>query len=174
MQGNNFFFTGGDPLLGQSPGYMESQFQELERMQAAIEQKKKAMLQAKEQMSRQEQHPSQSQTPVWDEIESIVSGMTDKEFEIVTGNEEFVESQNAIMSILQAKYMQMMRPVVEGSPEGKDALDKHLTLVKRLRKSAASEVDKEISDFQEYKEKYPDIPYSEYQKMKHSSKGGKK
>ena len=99
--------------------------------------------------------------------------MTDKEFEIVTNNEEFIESQNMIMSILQAKYMQMMRPVVEGSKEGKDALENHLTLVKRLRKSAATEVDKEINDFQEYKEKYSDIPYSEYQKMKRQ-KGGKK
>ena len=125
-------------------------------MQAALEQKKQAMQRAKNQM-----------------VESIVSAMTDKEFEIVTNNEEFIESQNMIMSILQAKYMQMMRPVVEGSKEGKDALENHLTLVKRLRKSAATEVDKEINDFQEYKEKYSDIPYSEYQKMKRQ-KGGKK
>lgn len=168
MQGNNFFFTGNtDPLLDRSG--MEERYNEIERMQAALEQKKQAMQKAKVQMSQ----PQQSQTPVWDEIESIVSAMTDKEFEIVTNNEEFIESQNAIMSVLQAKYMQMMRPVVEGSKEGKDALENHLTLVKRLRKSAATEVDKEINDFQEYKEKYSDIPYAEYQKMKRS-KGSKK
>ena len=139
-------------------------------MQAAIEERKKAMIQAKDQLNQQ---PMKSQTPVWDEIENVISGMTDKEFELVTGNEEFVESKNIIMSILQAKYMQMMRPMVEGSREGKDALDKHLTLVKRLRKAAASEVDKEINDFQEYKEKYSDMPYTEYQKMKRSKKGKK-
>jgi hypothetical protein len=171
MLGNNFFFNGSsDPLLNQSSYNMEERYQEIERMQAALEQKKQAMQRAKNQMVQQ---PQQSQTPIWDEIESIVSAMTDKEFEIVTNNEEFIESQNMIMSILQAKYMQMMRPVVEGSKEGKDALENHLTLVKRLRKSAATEVDKEINDFQEYKEKYSDIPYSEYQKMKRQ-KGGKK
>lgn len=170
MQGNNFFFN-SDPLLG-STNY-DAQYQEIERMQQVLENKKRMMQQAKEQMS-QAPDSNQSRTPVWDEIESIISNMTDKEFEIVTNNEEFIESQNIVMSILQSKYMQMMRPVVENSQEGKDALEKHLTLVKRLRKSAASEVDKEISDFQEYKEKYSDMPYSEYQKMKRSSKGGKK
>lgn len=171
MPGNNFFFNGNndDPLLNQSSYNMQECYQEIERMQAALEQRKKAMQQAQSHTVQ----PQQSQTPVWDEIESIVSAMTDKEFELVTNNEEFIESQNAIMSILQAKYMQMMRPVVEESKEGKDALENHLTLVKRLRKSAATEVDKEISDFQEYKEKYSDIPYAEYQKMKRS-KGGKK
>lgn len=170
MQGNNFFFN-SDPLLG-STNY-DAQYQEIERMQQMLENKKRMMQQAKEQIS-QAPDSNQSRTPVWDEIESIISNMTDKEFEIVTNNEEFIQSQNIVMSILQSKYMQMMRPVVEGSQEGKDALEKHLTLVKRLRKYASSEVDKEISDFQEYKEKYSDMPYSEYQKMKRSSKGGKK
>ena len=101
MPGNNFFFNGSsDPLLNQSSYNMEERYQEIERMQAALEQKKQAMQRAKNQMVQQ---PQQSQTPIWDEIESIVSAMTDKEFEIVTNNEEFIESQNMIMYILQAK-----------------------------------------------------------------------
>ena len=162
MQGNNFFFN-SDPLLG-STSY-DAQYQEIERLQQSLENKKRMMLQAKEQMS-QSIDSNQSRTPVWDEIEGIISNTTDKESEIATSNEESTESQNVAMSILQSKYKQMMRPAVEGSQEGKDALEKHLTLVKRLRKSAASEVDKEISDFQEYKERYSDMTYSEYQKMK--------
>lgn len=165
MPGNNFFFTGGtDPLLGAATNY-DSHYKELERMGQMIEQRKQALQQMKHQIA-QPQQVQQSQTPVWDEIDSITQGLGDKEFQIISNNDEFVESQNTIMQILQAKYMQMMRPVVEGSQEGKDALERHLTLLKRLRKSASSEVDKEISDFQEYKEKYADMPYSEYQKMK--------
>lgn len=164
MSGNNFFFNAtGDPLLGSSN--YDAQFQELERMGQMVEQKKQMLKQMKGQMEQQQGQP-QSKTPIWDEIDSITSKMKEKEFEIVANNAEFQESQNVIMSILQAKYMQMMRPVVEGCTEGKEALEKHLTLVKRLRKSASSEMDKEISDFQEYKEKYADIPYSEYLKMK--------
>lgn len=166
MAGNNFIFTNGnDPLLGASNNY-EAHYKELERVGQMIEQRKQALQQIKAQME-QPQQAQQSPTPVWDEIDSITQGLSDKEFELISGNDEFVESQNAVMQILQAKYMRMMRPMVEGCQEGKDVLERHLTLLKRLRKSASSEVDKEINDFQEYKEKYPDIPYTEYLKMKH-------
>lgn len=165
MAGNNFIFTNGnDPLLGATTNY-DAHYKELERMGQVIEQRKQALQQMKTQME-QPQQPQQSPTPVWDEIDGITQGLSDKEFQIISNNDEFVESQNSITQILQAKYMQMMRPVVEGCQEGKDALERHLTLLKRLRKSASSEVDKEINDFQEYKEKYADMPYTEYVKMK--------
>lgn len=151
-------------MLGASTNY-ESHYKELEQMGQMIEQRKQALQQLKSQIE-QPQQPQQSRTPVWDEIDGITQGLSEKEFQLISGNDEFVDSQNVIMGILQAKYMQMMRPVVEGCQEGKDALERHLTLLKRLRKSASSEVDREISDFHEYKEKYADMPYSEYVKMK--------
>jgi len=162
MPGNNFFFTGGtDPLLGATVNY-DTRYKELEKMGQMIEQRKQALQQMREQV----EQPQQSRTPVWDEIDSITQGLSNKEFQLISGNDEFVESQNAVMQILQAKYMQMMRPVVEGSQEGKDALERHLTLLKRLRKSVSSEVEREMDDYREYTEKYADIPYTEYLKMK--------
>ncbi len=173
MPGNNFIFTGSnDPLLGASANY-ETRYKELERIGQAIEQRKQALLQMREQME-QPQQPQQSRTPVWDEIDGIVDSLGRKEKELIFNNDEFVDSQNVVMRILQDKYLQMMRPVVEGCQEGKDALDRHLTLLKRLRKSAASETEREMDDFQEYKEKYPDMPYTEYLKMKRDNKSRKK
>jgi len=166
MQGNNFFFTGNaDPLLGGSSSY-DAQYKELERMKQIIAQREQALQQMREQVGQQPQQPQQSRTPVWDEIDSIWQGMSVKELELVSNNDEFLDSQNAVMKILQDKYMQMMRPVVEGSQEGKDALEKHLTLLKRLKKSVSSEVERELDEYNEYKEKYADIPYTEYLKMK--------
>lgn len=165
MSGNNFIFTSGnDPLLGATTNY-ETRYKELERMGQMIEQRKQALQQMQSQVE-QPQQLQQSRTPVWDEIDIITQGLSDKEFQLISNNDEFVESQNAVMQILQAKYMQMMRPVVEGSQEGKDALERHLTLLKRLRKSASSEVEREMDDYREYTEKYADIPYTEYLKMK--------
>lgn len=117
-----------------------------------------------------------SQSPVWDEVDALWDGMTEKEREIIASTEEFQESSNHITMILNEQYMAMMRPVVEQSQAGKDALDNHLTLLKRLRKSAQKEADAELDDFKEYKEKYSDMPYAEYKKMKseQSKKGTKK
>ena len=111
---------------------------------------------------------------MWDEIDSIMQGMSEKEFEIVSTNEEWVESNNRILALIQATQLRMLRPVIESSKEGKDALDNHLTITKRIKKSASKEVDEELNDFKEYREKYSSMPYDEYLKMKRESKGKKK
>lgn len=97
-----------------------------------------------------------------------MQGMTDKEFDIVTNNDEWKESNQKILDLIQQAQLQMLRPIIEKSQEGKDALDNHLTITKRIKKSASKVVDSELSDFQEYKSKYSNMPYDEYLKMKKS------
>lgn len=170
MPNNISIFAGdGDPLLGHSPDF-GAQYQELERMQQVLEQRKQALAQ----VSIQPQAAQASRTPIWDEIDSITGGMSDKEFEALNSFEEYQESVALINSLVAAAQMKMLRPFVEGSTDGKDALDKHLTLIKRLRKSVAKNVDDELRDFEDYKANYSDMTYAEYLKMKGSRKGGKK
>lgn len=114
---------------------------------------------------------NETPTPVWDEIDNIISGLSDKEFEFLNNNQEFQESSAIVTSILDREYLKIMRPRVEGTRDGKDALEKHLTLVKRLKKSAADEVNKKYSMLDEYMEKYSDMSFNDYLAMK---KGGKK
>lgn len=167
---NNIFIGGQDPLLGNMNYNIESRMAEINQLKALLGQKEQYLEQIKTQVPQVQQQVSKA--PVWDEIDSIIQGLSDEEYELVTHNEEFIESSNNIASILQAAYMEMMRPLVEGSEKGKTALDSHLTLVKRLKKAANSEVSKKMSDFQEYTEKYADMTYADYLKMK--KKGGKK
>lgn len=167
---NNFFVN--DPTLNGSS--FDTKIAELQQAQQMLEQQK----QFYERQAVQQNAPQQpqSQSPVWDEVDTLWDGMTDKEREIIASTEEFQESSNQITMILNEQYMAMMRPVVEQSQAGKDALDNHLTMLKRLRKSAQKEADAEMDDFREYKEKYSDMPYAEYQKMKREQpkKGAKK
>lgn len=164
MTGINFNF-GADPLLGGRD--FSSQMSTIEQMQAELEQKKAAIMQARQQMEQQQaQQPQQSRTPIWDEIDSICSGMSEKEFAIVSENDEFRESQDHIAAIIQQAQLEMLRPVIENSQQGRDALERHLTLVKRLKKTASKEVDDELNDFKEYREKYAHMTYEDYSKMK--------
>lgn len=166
---NNIFLN--DPILGGSS--FDSKIAELQQAQQQVEMQKRMYEQHIAQQSTQQ---NKSQSPVWDEVDALWDGMTEKEREIIASTEEFQESSNHITMILNEQYMAMMRPVVEQSQAGKDALDNHLTLLKRLRKSAQKEADAELDDFKEYKEKYSDMPYTEYKKMKseQSKKGTKK
>lgn len=155
-----------DPLLGSDSYSM--QMQELGKMQQNLVNR----MQALQQLGEQVQQPQQprSQTPTWDEIDRVTGAMTAKEFDIMTQNAEYQESQRAIDAITQVALMRALRPMVENSKEGKDALDYHLTLINRLKKSAAKEADAEMADFKEYREKYSHLTYDDYLKMK----GGKK
>lgn len=164
MAGN--IFINNDPLLGGRD--FTSNIEMMERELAA---KQAQLAQYKQQLVQQ---PQQSQTPVWDEIDSIIQSMTDKEYQIVSTNDEWIESNNRVLALIQSAQLQMLRPIIEQSKEGKDALDNHLTITKRVKKSASMEVDSELNDFQEYKSKYSHMSYDEYQKMKRETKKAKK
>ena len=171
--GNTNIFLGGspDPLLGGNTNY-DSRMQELERAMQFLEQQKQNLVKMQE-SGRTQQTPV-SQTPIWDEIDSLTAQMTEKEFAVMASSDEFKDSATAINELVQATQLAQLRPVIENSQKGKDALEKHLTLIKRLKKSAEAEVNKELDEFKEYTEKYSDMPYAEYLKMKRTKKGGKK
>lgn len=121
------------------------------------------------------------QSPIWDEIDSIVAGMSEQELSMLNRDEEYVRSSNAVNAILNREYLNIMRPVVERTRDGKEALQHHLELIKRLRKSAKDAVDRKYSMLDEYMEKYSDIPFNEYMDMKNGvrkqpspGKGGSK
>ena len=112
------------------------------------------------------------QAPVWDEIDAIVSGLSDQEMQFLNSNQEFLESSANVQNILQREYLRIMRPVVEATKDGKQALENHLTLIKRLRNYARDEVNKKYSLFDEYMEKYRDMSFAEFMEMKKGKKRG--
>lgn len=150
----NNIFLGSDPLLT-SANY-DNRLAELQQMQQALEQQKQQLMQRPQENA--------SQSPVWDEIERLTAELTDKEFAFISENEEFVKSQNKIAEALQAEYMRLMRPMVERSHKG--LLDEHLVLLRRLKKDASKEIDKQMELLQEYVTKHPDIPFAEFLKTK--------
>lgn len=154
-----------DPLLGEQPTYTLPQ----------LEEEQKKIAERLEQLKHSRVQPArQPQAPVWDEIDAIVAGMSDQELDLLNANEEYQESSAAVQSILQREYLRIMRPIVESTKDGKDALDRHLTLIKRLRKSAKEAVNRKYSLMDEYLERYSNIPFEEFMKMKRGEKGGKK
>jgi len=145
----------GDPLLQQRNYTLP----ELEREQEALQQKVADM-------KRNYQQPQQPATPVWDEIDRITASLSDKEFDYLQNNQEFQESSMDIQQILQREYMRIMRPIVEQTKDGKDALDKHLTLLKRIQKTAKEEANKKEALMNEYIMQYSHLTWQEFIDMK--------
>lgn len=151
-----------DPLLAGERNYNLPQLEEEQkRLSAKIEQFKEYRL------------PQSPQSPVWDEIDSIVAGMSEQELQYINSNDEFRDSSDNITSILNREYLRIMRPIVEATKDGKNALETHLTLLKRLRKVARDEVNRKYSIMDEYLETSSDIPFDEFIKAKRAKKNPK-
>lgn len=162
----NVFLGGADPLLGGStvtPVDYDRQIAELQQMQQRLE------AQRQQQRAQAVNGQPQSQAPIWDEIEKLTAELSDREFDIVNRDEEFQQSQQTIMAILQREQMRLMRPIVEGTQDGKAALENHLTLIKQLKKKATKEANRNIELFNEYTQHYSDMTYSEFLQMKNGS-----
>jgi hypothetical protein len=152
---NNIFLS-GDPLLQGGPTVADYQqkLEQLKQLQQDMEQTMQAV------------GSGPAQAPVWDEIDKFMNDLSEREFEFVSAGKEFQESQQRIASILQMEYMRMMRPVVERSKDGRAALESHLQLVRRLKKEASREADKDMMLWKEYTEKYSDMTYKDFIKQK--------
>lgn len=163
----NVFLGGADPLLGtsavNSPVDYDRQIAELQQMQQRLES------QRQQQRTQAANGQKQTQAPIWDEIEKLTADFSDREFDIVNQDEEFQQSQQNIMAILQREYMRLMRPIVEGTQDGKAALENHLALIKQLKKKATKEADRNMELFNEYTQHYSDMTYSEFLQMKNGN-----
>jgi hypothetical protein len=167
MSGINFNFNRGvDPLLGSTVDY-QAHLAELENAQAIIDQKRQALIKMAE---AEPQQVAKSPTPIWDEIDAITGNMTKAEFQKMSEDENYQTSLNALMEYVGSVQLQMIRPRIEQSEDGKKLLEQHLTNVKFLRKAAIADVDKKLSDFEDYTKNYSHMSWDEYQK----TKGGKK
>ena len=169
MSGINFNFNRGtDPLLGSGPDY-SAHLAELEQAQKAIEQQRQSILKLAQNTQNPEATPA-SPTPIWDQIDTLTDNMTAAEFKAMQDDPSYQKSLGELMEYVGAIQLQLIRPRIEASPEGKKLLEQHLTTVKFLRKAAADNVDKRLADFEEYTKNYSHMSWEEYLK----TKGGKK
>ena len=158
----NINIGGIDPLLGGSPDFT-AHLRELEAKQRMLEEHKKAV----QMYSPETGAPAQvSTTPIWDEVDTITGNMSESEFAEMQSNPEYQASLKELMTFVGAMQLQAIRPMVEQSKEGKAILEQHLATVKVIRKSASAKVDKQLTLFKEYTEKYSNMTYDEFLKTK--------
>lgn len=155
------FIGGSHPLLQGTPDYSKMTEDELLRKYQELQKRKEEIVY---------KDANKSKTPIWDEINNLMNSITDSEFNTITNNEEFIQSQNIINSLLNEAYLNILRPIVENTDKGKEVLTKHLELVKKLRKQISEENANNMALFREYTEKYSNMTYKEFLEMKKANK----
>lgn len=152
----NMNFSGYDPVL-QPSAYQQTDLG-------------KATQDMQQKLQQLQQHGYQvqpvSQTPVWDEIDRITRSLSEKEFGYLNQDKEFVKSQGIVEGILTREYLKVMRPIVEQTADGKEALKHHLSILQDKVKEARNQSDKRDALFSDYMTNHSDKTFDEYLKMK--------
>ena len=146
MNGNNSFYFGAnpDPLLGglpQTQSDYDARLQSLRQQQAALEA-----------MRNQAQHPV-SKSPIWDKIDEELNGLSDMQKSELVKTEDFQNAAADVQAILNREYMNLMKPYVENTEDGKKALENQLRVVTNLKKTIVADTEQKLKEFEEWKRK---------------------
>ena len=155
------------PLLDMGNNQQQPQMMdaELQKIYEAIQQKRASI----------NMQAQQSPTPLWDEIDKIEDGLTGAQRQYLMQNQEYVDSLQYVTKLIQDEELRIIRPRIENTQQGQDALKKHLSLMQHLKKEATQVEEQKNALRDEYFEHYADkMNYVEFIAMKQGKKGGSK
>ena len=101
-------------------------------------------------------------SPIWDEIDGIVDGLSDAEKEYLSSDEAYQESAAQVQAMLQREMMRHFKPIVEATKDGRAALDAHLSLVRKAQKGIKEEAAKKQALLNEYMLYHSDKSWNEF------------
>lgn len=158
-----------DPLLNYDTAQVvQSDTDMLMKQIAEIQQRSKAIsMQAKV-----------SSTPLFDEIDKIEDSLTDTQKQYLAQNKEYVDSYNLVSKMVQDEELRIIRPRIEATEQGKDALKHHLSVVQKLKKAMAKETEQQNALMADFIKNYPGKTWEEYLEIlnghNQAKKGGNK
>ena len=79
-------------------------------------------LQALQQLPKS-QSVQRTETPIWDEIDRIVSSLNEQERSILNNNKEYYDNSMAIQEMVNAELILLVKGRIESSAEGKAVLE---------------------------------------------------
>ena len=157
----------GSPLLDMGNNQPQPQVMdaELQKVYEALQQKRASI----------NMQVQQSPTPLWDEIDKIEDNLTGAQRQYLMNNQEYVESLQYVSKLVQDEELRIIRPRIEGTQQGQEALKKHLSLMQHLKKEASQVEEQKNAIRDEYFENYADkMSYADFIAMKQGKKGGAK
>ena len=98
----------------------------------------------------------------WDKIDSLADSMTEAEKQMMSECKEFVESDNKLSAMMQSAYMSLVKPIVEQSEEGREALRKHYNIMKESLSKVRKKRDEDMDALRRWATEHPDKSFNEF------------
>ena len=152
----NQITIGGDPLLG-TPSYnIEEQLRQLEARKQALESMKQLNPQA------------MPTSVIWNEIDTEVKVLSQEQLQKLFENEDYVRTYVRIQELVNAEILNLVKPRIESTPEGRQLLQEQLNLVRKMKPKIVEDTNREVElfrRFREFSKTNPDVTYEEFIKQ---------
>ena len=148
---------GGDPLLTSTNGYnIEEQLRQLEARKQALESMKQLNPQA------------MPTSVIWNEIDTEVKVLSQEQLQKLFENEDYVRTYVRIQELVNAEILNLVKPRIESTPEGKQLLQEQLNLVRKMKPKIVEDTNREVElfrRFREFSKTNPEVTYDEFIKQ---------
>lgn len=148
---------GGDPLLTTPNGFnIEEQLRQLEARKQALESMKQLNPQA------------MPTSVIWDTIDSEVKVLTNEQLQKLFENEDYVRTYSRIQELVNAEILNLVKPRIESTPEGKQLLQEQLNLVRKMKPKIVEDTNRDMElfrRFREFSKTNPDVTYEDFIKQ---------
>jgi len=108
---------------------------------------------------------------IWDTIDKEMSGLSDSQKQRFFEDQEYSMITESLQQMVQVELLALVKNKIESNPEGKELLQKQLSVVKRLKTKIVQDTDNEIAifnKFREFSKEDPGLTYEEFCKKWHS------
>lgn len=148
---------GGDPLLN-SPNSLniEEQLRQLEMRKQTLESMKQLIPQ------------TMPVATIWNEIDAEVKVLTSEQLQKLFENEDYVRIYTRIQDLVNNEILNLVKPRIENTSEGKQLLQEQLSLVKKMKPKIVEDTNRDMElfrRFREFSKTNPDITYEEFIKQ---------
>lgn len=147
---------GGDPLLNTQGFNIEEQLRQLEMRKQTLE-------------SMKQLNPQAMPTSVlWNEIDSEVKVLTNEQLQKLFENEVYVQTYARIQELVSAEILNLVKPRIESTPEGKQLLQEQLNLIRKMKPKIVEDTNREVElfrRFREFSKTNPDVTYEAFIKQ---------
>lgn len=147
---------GGDPLLNTQGFNIEEQLRQLEMRKQTLESMKQLNPQA------------MPTSVIWDTIDSEVKVLTNEQLQKLFENEEYVRTYSRIQELVNAEILNLVKPRIESTAEGKQLLQEQLNLVRKMKPKIVEDTNREVElfrRFREFSKTNPDVTYDDFIKQ---------
>lgn len=147
---------GGDPLLNTQGFNIEEQLRQLELRKQSLESMKQLNPQA------------MPTSVIWDTIDSEVKVLTPEQLQKLFENEDYVRTYSRIQELVNTEILNLVKPRIESTTEGKQLLQEQLNLVRKMKPKIVEDTNREVElfrRFREFSKTNPDVTYEDFIKQ---------